>query len=349
MSQAEPTLRPPPEPPAPPPEGHDYIARLGQIPYDVRDPDPWLALHLDPSLPFDPQAKAALILDARSLSRRFVLPIVRPIARTLIVLFALFRLVVPRALASPRFLHWLIYIGLRTFVSPAANFLILRHFRLGSQVVSFVAANAPVEVATTPLEPARLEDVKDDLFLRHDLNLYNFIIRLNTALAAAGRSLGGEGRIDFAPIVDAPIPFEAFPDRWTNFLDLFSAIELYTPLYELLLTQRDFTRANHSLQLDETMAIYTAQILRDATHLALVNNRHPLVPLSALRAGFRLVIHGLATEVLHAVLVRHKRAQQASGGDADAGPAGLGALWKPGKEGNTPTARHPSAGSQEPR
>ena len=67
------------EPPDGPP---DFIARLGQVPHDLRDPDPWLALHLDPSLPFDPQAKAALILDARSFSRRFVLPLVRPFART---------------------------------------------------------------------------------------------------------------------------------------------------------------------------------------------------------------------------------------------------------------------------
>jgi hypothetical protein len=318
---------PRPEPPeAEPVEGPpDFIARLGTIPHDLRDPDPWLALHLDPSLPFDPQAKAALILDARSFSRRFLLPLIRPFARTFIVLVALFRLVVPRALASSRLLHWLIYVGLRTFVTPAANFLILRHFQLGSQLVSFIAANAPVPVPTSPLRPLRLADVKDDLFLRHDLNLYNFLINLNSALQAEGRSLSSPARVDFDPILDTPIPFEGFPDRWTNFLDLFSAIELYTPLYELLLTQRDFSRANHSLQLDETMAIYAAQILGDPTHLGLVNNRHPLVPLSALRAAFRLVIHGLGTEMLHAVLVRHKRVR--AGGGASRGPLGLQGLW----------------------
>jgi len=304
---------------------HDYVSRLGRIEHDTRDPDPWLALHLDPSLPFDAQAKAALILDARSFSRRFVLPLARPIARTMIVLVALFRLFVPRALASSRLLHWLIYVGLRSFVSPAANFLILRHFQLGSQIVRFVADNAPVEVETSPLHPLHLRDVKDDLFLRHDLNLYNFVIRLNTALREQGKTLVPTRAVDFGAISGAPIPFEAFPNRWTNFLDLFSAIEIYTPLYELLLTQRDFTRANHSLQLDETVAIYTAQILGDATHLALVNNRHPLVPLSPVRAGFRLVIHGLATEVLHAVLVRHKQARAAGGGAP--GPLGLQRLW----------------------
>ena len=306
--------------------GHDYIARLGQISHDTRDPDPWLALHLDPSLPFDEQAKAALILDGRSRARRFILPLVRPLARALVMLFALVRLLIPRAMASPWLLHRLIYWGLRTFVSPAANFLILRHFQLGSQIVAFVADNAGVKVETAPLRPLRLADVKDDLFLRHDLNLYNFVIRLNTALRDAGKALAPSGPVSYESISDAPIPFEAFPDRFTNFLDLGSAIELYTPLYELLLTHRDFTRANHSLQLDETMAIYAAQILGDATHLALVNNRHPLVPLSPLRAGHRLVLHGLGTEVLHAVLVRHKR------GGPGAGALGLRGLWAPAKE-----------------
>jgi hypothetical protein len=303
---------------------HDYVARLhSRSRYDEADPDPWLALHLDAGLPFDAQAKAALILDARSFSRRFVLPFVRPIARTWLVFAGLLRLLFPRFLSSSRLLHWLIERGLHWFVSPEANFLILRHFHLGSQVLTFLAANAPVKIPTHPIQPLCLLDVRDHIFLRHDLNLYNFVIRLNTHLAQAGTTLHPAEKLDFDPIQGAPIPFARFPRRFFNFLDLFSAIELYTPIYRLLLTERDFSRANHSLQLDETVGIYVAQVLGDATHLALVNNRHPLAPLSPLRAGFRLVIHGLATEILHAALVRHKAAQTSVGPRAGDGQRGL--------------------------
>jgi len=45
--------------------------------------------------------------------------------------------------------------------------------------------------------------------------------------------------------------------------------------------------------------------------LILVNNKHPLVPLSTLRAGHRLVIHGLSTEMLHSLLQRMRAAQEA--------------------------------------
>lgn len=325
----------PPEPapttgPAPPPgaaTGDDFVAELGTIPHDRRDPDQWWALYTDRSLPLDPQVKAALVLDARSFSRRVLLPLLRPLARGLLILVGLFRTLVPRALTSSSLLHRLIYFGLRHFVSPQANFLILRHFHLGSNVVGFLAANSGTRVSTLPLRPLEPADVKDHLFLQHDLNLYNFVISLNAALAAEDRGLSPPARIDFDAIDEAPIPFRRFPRGPFNFLDSISAIELYTPLYHLLLGQRDFARANQSLQLDETVGIYAAQILGDTTHLALINNRHPWVPLSSLRAGFRLVLHGLGTEMLHAVLVQHKRAAASGARPGEAG-FGLQSLWR---------------------
>ena len=48
-------------------------------------------------------------------------------------------------------------------------------------------------------------------------------------------------------------------------------------------------------------------MMGDATYLSLVNNKHPLIPLSTLRAGYRLLLHGLAAESLHANLVALKR------------------------------------------
>ena len=71
--------------------------------------------------------------------------------------------------------------------------------------------------------------------------------------------------------------------------------------------RNDFWRASNSLQLDETVALYAARILNESHHLGLLNNKHPLVPLSTLAAGFRLILHGLAAETLHATLRERKR------------------------------------------
>lgn len=303
----------------------DFAAEFEKIKHDLRDPDAGLAMYLDRSLPIDDQAKAALLIDQRSFSRQFILPVVRPFARLSIILVQIFKLFVPNAFTSSKLLHKLIRWGLEYWVSPQANFLILRHFHIGSEVVGFVGSNTGLKFeGLTPLRPERIKDVEAEIFLKHDLNLYNFIILLNQQLRAAGKTLEPPAEISYRAVTDGPFPIRGLPRRWTNFLDLASAIELYTPLYQLFLTDSDFWRASNSLQLDETMGVYVATVLGDATHLSLVNNHHPLVPLSTMRAGFRLVLHGLASECLHALLVHHKRG--AATGEKLA--PGLRAPWK---------------------
>ena len=164
-------------------------------------------------------------------------------------------------------------------------------------------------MTTTPLKPTRLEDVRNHLYLQHDINLFNFVIALNQQLRERNLELAPIDELDLSCITDGPLPIEPMPDRWTNFIDLQTAIELYTPVYQLLLTDNDFWRASNSLQLDETIGLYVARLLGTPWTPALINNRHPLVPLSTMRAGFRLVLHGLATEMQHALLVQCKRAQ----------------------------------------
>ena len=276
-------------------------------PHDERDPSPWLALYLDESVLMAEPAKRAWLEDLSSRNRQFVLPLARPFARFFIVLFQLLKIVLP-SFQSSTVLHRLLEWNMKTFMSPNANLLIMRHFHLGSEILRFIADNTEgVEVKTTPLKPHSLDEIRNHLFLQHDLNLYNFIINLNRELRAGGRDLKPKRPLDFSAISSDPPEFAPFPRRWTNFVDLETAIELYTPLYQLFLTDNDFWRASNSLQLDETIALYVARLLGDPTHLALVNNKHPLVPQATLRAGYRLVLHGLATELLHALLVRHKR------------------------------------------
>jgi hypothetical protein len=275
-------------------------------PHDKRDPSPWLALYLDQSVPMAEPAKRAWLEDVSSKNRQFVLPLTRPFARLAMLFGGLFKLATPH-LASSTLLHRLLFWGMRSFLTPNANLLVMRHFHLGSEILRFIGDNSGVDVPTTPLKPRSLEEVKDHLFLQHDLNLFNFVIDLNLKLRDAGRELVSPRRLDFRAISEEPPTFAPFPDGLLNIVDLESAIELYTPLYQLLLTDSDFWRASNSLQLDETLALYVARLLGDGSHLALVNNKHPLVPMTTLRAGYRLVLHGLSTELLHAMLVRAKR------------------------------------------
>ena len=105
----------------------------------------------------------------------------------------------------------------------------MRHFHLGSQVLQFVAANAPTKVSTSPLTPVEIDDVKDELFLKHDLNLFNFVIRLNKALRENNQELVPVPEPDFSMIREPELKLEDMPHGRFNVIDLQSAIELYTP------------------------------------------------------------------------------------------------------------------------
>jgi hypothetical protein len=288
----------------------DVTELYEKAPYNPDDPNPWLALYLDASLPLSDEVKAALLSNSGSKSRQFMLPLIRPFAKLMLVIFQIVKIVIPNRFTSSKILHRLIYWGLRAFVRPDANYLILRHFHIGTEILEFVATNVPgIGIPLNPLRPRNLASLVDDVFLKHDLNIYNFLIRLNREMKARGIKLSKQDNPNFDCITDGPFGIDeaSLPNTWLNFLDLESAIEIYTPLYQLFLTDSDFWRACNSLQLDETVALYTSRLIGDASYVGLVNNKHPLVPLSTLQAGYRLLLHGLAAECLHATLVQIKR------------------------------------------
>ncbi|HYF04898.1 MAG TPA: hypothetical protein VEA59_01870 [Patescibacteria group bacterium] len=275
--------------------------------FDPKNPDPWLALQVDSSIPLDADAKAAFIKNMHSRSRQFFLPIIQPFTKLAIILFQILKLLFPKS-SAPRFMHRLIYLGLKYFVKPEANLLILRHFHIGSEVLAFLEKNIKgVSLTLNPLRPKSLEEIMPNLFVQHDINLYNFIIFLNQQLVDRGLQMEPEEKLDFSMITDGPFPIDALPRRPTNIIDVQTAIEIYTPIYQLLQSDDDFWRAANSLQLDETIGQYISKVLGSGTQLALVNNKHPLVPNSILHAGYNLVLHGLASETLHSLLRSLKR------------------------------------------
>ncbi|MBL8537081.1 MAG: hypothetical protein JNM59_06725 [Hyphomonadaceae bacterium] len=286
------------------------LATLDPARYDPKDPDPWLALALDQSLPIDQEAKAALLRGSASWSRRWMFNIIRPFVFIWFLLVKILRGISPHFPNLNGFLHRTIYWGLSAFGSQDANFLILRHFHIGTELLAFIKANAgPVTIETVPLRPRSLKELEDNVFLQHDLNIFNFIIQLNQSLRAQGRDLTPVARPDFSMITDGPFDIPPTRKRWLNFVDIQTAVEVYTPLYALLLPRADFIRASNSLQLDEPVAIYIGKILGTDYHLSFIKNGHPMVPLSTLQAGFRLMMHGLDCEALHGWLRLLKRRQ----------------------------------------
>lgn len=279
-------------------------------PHDPTDPDPWQTLWLDRSTPLIPGVKEAWLRDSSTVCRQFLLPFARPFARVMIVLMQVLKTVTPSWLTSSRLLHRILARALARFATPEANWLILRHFWIGSENLAFLKTNIKgADIPLNPLLPRDVPDLRDDLFIKHDLNLFNFIAALNLKLKQQGlHEIEPVDTLDFSMITDdGAFPIAPQNDGWLNKIDLQTCIELFTPLYQLFLSDRDFWRSVHSLQLDETLGIYAARVLDKPDALILVNNKHPLVVPATWSAGYRLVLHGLSSEMLHALLVEEKR------------------------------------------
>jgi hypothetical protein len=282
-------------------------APIAQQIHDPNNPDPWLALGLDQSTFFDQPAKEALLRNNDTWSRKVIMPIMRPLARLSIAVVQLARIVIPNSLTSPKLLHASIAWGVKYFVSRDAAYLIFRHFHIGSQILRFLNDNlAEGTLTSRPLKPRTVDDFKTNMFVQHDLNIYNFIIELNLYLQQNHKTIDAIPleKVDFSAIYDFEAEIQPLPDKWHNILDLQSAIEIYTPLFGVFLSDDAFWRASNSLQLDETMAVYIAKTLNKEFILSLVNNKHPMVPLSTFEAGFRLMLHGLDTENLYGFIKR---------------------------------------------
>jgi hypothetical protein len=282
--------------------------------HNPENPNPWQALWLDQSVPIHEGVKQAWLYDSNTWSRQFLLPIVRPLARLTIVLLQIIKIFIPNWLTSSRLMHRLIARALATFATPEANWLILRHFWIGSENLAFLNANINgAQVGMNPLKPHDLPDLKDNLFIQHDINLFNFISRVNLNRQAQGLAeLEPKEQLDFSMISEKG-DFDIAPQNegLLNCIDLQTCIDIFTPIYQLFLTDTDFWRSVHSLQLDETIGIYAAKVLHKPDGLILVNNKHPMVIPATWTAGYRLVLHGLSAEMLHALLVNEKSKQAA--------------------------------------
>lgn len=299
----------------------DFASRFAAQRLDPADPDMWLTLYLDRSIPIDDNAKAAILTSHRRFSRRRLLGVVRPAAKVVLGLAAVFRSIVPNRLNAPKTLHKLLARALRRWVAPEANYLILRHFHIGSEILQFIKDNVPVAIETTPLRPRRVDDLADLMFMEHDLNLYRVVGQLNAYLRETGTALRPKGALDFSAVTDGDFDIAPPPDRWSNGIDLQTAVEAYTPTYQIFLRDEDFWRASTSLQLDETIAVTIAHLIGDDRHVALCQNGHPLLPLPTMGAGWRLMLHGLAAEQLHYRLRLLKRVAGPQKAESAAGAA----------------------------
>lgn len=259
--------------------------------YDIADPDPMDVLARRSGAHYSPRAAAAFIADQRSLSARVLAPFIRPLCAVLLTVARLARFIVPVGnLNGP--LHGLIVWGVRHFCSPSAAYLILRHVHLGTQIIAFLSTNLRIQPeGVEELYPRNVGELRDDAFLKHDLNVFNF-------LHAAPAVAAPRDDLDYSMLTD-DLPLDPPERRWSQVFDLETAVTFYTLMYAVMLPKAAFERASHSLQFDADFAQLAGQLLGQPALALAVSNRHPILRLPTLSTARRVMIHGLETEALH--------------------------------------------------
>lgn len=281
------------------------IAPYQPQPRDRKNPNAWDALYLDQAIPVDPIAKAYMIKDLQNWTRSYLLSPIRWLANLFLALIMILKRLLPFQFSHYALMHRLAAWFLNHFVTPEACYLIVRHLCLGSNIVNFLIDNGPdATIEKSPLYPRTVDDLAHNAFLEHDLILYNFVLDYHEAQQ---RNPGWVQQVrsrslNYASIQPIAIDIDVNRRRWSQVLDLESAVELFKIIYSFWLTAEEFERAVLSLEFDENFGCYISAITGDYNWNHVITNRHPLAPESPFNAARNLLLHGIITEYLHRYL-----------------------------------------------
>ncbi len=270
------------------------------------------ALEVDDSLPISPIALRLWLRDIENPLRWFVRPLLQFVLATLLHLtWAFKRLPLPQFRAH-RLLQWTICVFCRSFVSPEANQLILRHFATESNLLNFLRDNPGVAVragagGVTPIElyPRRIDDMLQQSFVRHDQELFRMMRDLGRWIPPTQPRTPAE--LDWTHWRDVDVPDQGHSRRWSQVLDFETSHALFMCLFCLLLTAEEYRDAINGFNLDQSIAIRIAQLVGDPTLAEMAYNKYPHYMVGPWNLGQRFLMHGFFTEYLHERLERLRR------------------------------------------
>jgi hypothetical protein len=258
------------------------------------------ALMVDNSLPTDRAAVSLWLSDVHNPLRWTVRPVLQLIFAILLhVIWVLKRLPLPQFRAH-RLLQRTICWFCRSFVSPEANLLILRHFATESNILNFLRDNSGAgHVPPLKLYPRKIDDLLEQSFVLHDQELFRMFRELGPWDELPPRPAGALNWSNWQPIT---LNLQTLPRRLTQRLDFETSHALFMCLFCLLLTAEEYRDSINGFNLDQSMAIRIGRIIGDPTLTEYVYNKYPLYLVGPWNLAQRFLMHGFFTEHLYARL-----------------------------------------------
>jgi hypothetical protein len=278
--------------------------------YSRSDPSLLDVLEKDDTLPIDRSVMQCWIANLRHPLRATVMHVCRLFATVSLCLTYFLKRLIPIQFSAHNTLQATICWFMKHFVTPEANYLILRHFWTESNVINFIIANSRNRTAeSVKLYPNAIDDLMTDSFIKHDIVLFNALYDLGSTEGEPWPI--AKDKLDFSLLKEITLSPDLSKRKITQFLDFETAHELFKALFCLLLRSDEYERSINSLQFDQTLALRIARIVGDPEAVFMVSNAFPLFIVGPLRLSQRFVMHGLTTEHLHAYLMRLKKESQA--------------------------------------
>jgi hypothetical protein len=259
------------------------------------------AVAVDNTIPISPQALELWMKDLENPLRWFVRPLLQLVLAALLHLtWAFKRLPLPQFRAHG-LLQWTICGFCRTFVSPEANRLILRHYATESNILNFLRDNNPGQKPPPlTLYPRSVDDMRSQTFVDHDQELFRMIRDLGSWTPPP--RLASAAEMDWTHWRTVDVSDQGHRRRFTQVLDFETSHALFMCLFCLLLTRDEYRDAINGFNLDQSMAIRVGHLIADPTAAELAYNKFPQYLVGPWNLGQRFLMHGFFTEYLHARL-----------------------------------------------
>lgn len=284
--------------------------------FDRRDPC-WLAtMRVDPSLEIDEASMSEQIRDYERPSRRYLLPIVRPLSMLGAHLVLFVKNFLPFEFASQAALISLGSWFLHRFASPETLGIILRHYAIETNLINFVARNCgAADVKEVDLLPRTIDDLGDvnglSSVVQHDINIYNLVLDIGFSKTANVKDKRPLEELDFSCLNIPDFSGAKSRGRWMN-LDLDTSLYILLFFLALFLTRRETERAVNSFQLDATLLGFIGNLTGDPAFYAWAPMKYTNWLGKNWDIGRDLHCHMIANEYAHSRLVRMRDTKQNS-------------------------------------
>ncbi len=269
------------------------------------------AILKDRSLPIADIAVGMWVKDLKGPLRLVVMPVLRVMLSGLLILIWTIKRACPIQFSSHNNLQKLICWFCENFVTPEANYLILRHFWAESNIINFLIDNedpqAPDsvdEIAPLELYPDTIAQMMQASFVDHDQELFRYFKESSSTpvkkpLKKADLKWDNWREID--------IDENVLKGKPTQRIDFETAHVLFMCIFCLFLTADEYRAAINGFNLDQSMAIRIGAIIGDSSVETYAYNKHPLYLLGPIDLTRRFILHGFFTEYMHERLLQEKK------------------------------------------